>query len=331
MQPLRTGTIRRPAIKSSGALPCPIPTQRWIYRPKMIDVAIFAFNRPDYLQNCVDSVRRNIPGVRIRIYDDASDDPKQLGYLQTLGEEAVLRSSTDKDRHGGLYANMNAALAGAVHDHLLMLQDDMQVVRLVSPDDLDQIRTIFAEDEARHFLGPLFMKADRMRRFRRELTPDRRLRTYVSPATHPKDKKHCLSFFDVHIAHVPRLRAANWFYENGEGGSAAKARDQFGAMPVMADPIAFFCPEVPFFRSRERKTLASRIAGRFVGKNLKAFTDMSAEEVKELKARDLSVWPIAEKFLRPTDPRVVRPFVYKDVKARLWLYALHKIEQRLRR
>jgi hypothetical protein len=100
---------------------------------------------------------------------------------------------------------------------------------------------------------------------------------------------------------------------------------------VLADPIAFFCPEVPFFRNRDKKTLASRIAGRFVGRHLKSFHDMTADEVARMKARELAVWPVAENFLRTTDPSVVRPFVYKDVKARVWLYLLHKIEQLLRR
>jgi hypothetical protein len=297
----------------------------------MLDVAIFAFNRPDYLRNCVESVRRNIPGARIRVHDDASDDPAQIAYLESLGAEAVRRTAAEKARHGGLYANMTAALAGAEHEHILMLQDDMQVVRPVGSDDLDRIHALFAADPARAFVGPLFMKAERMRRFRRELCPDRRARAYVSPPGHPRDAKHCLSYFDVHLAHVGRLRAAGWVYDAaGEGPIAARARELFGPMPVMADPIAFFCPEVPFFRHRDKKTIAARIAARFVGQGLKAFHDMTPAEVAALKARDLSVWPVAEDFLTPTDPRTRRPFVYKDVKARLWLYALHKIEQRLR-
>lgn len=296
----------------------------------MIDVAIFAFNRPDYLRNCVDSVRRNIPGARLRVFDDASDDPGQRAYLATLAEEAVLRDSADIHRHGGLYANMNAALASARHDHILMLQDDMQVVRPLDGQDLARIADLYAADPVRAFVGPIFMKAGRMRRFRRELRADTPHRCYVSSEQAPRDGKRCLSYFDVHLAHVGRLRAAGWVYDAaGEGTMGNRARELFGAMPMMADPFAFFCPEVPFFRNRDKKTFAARIAGRFVGRNLKAFHDMTTEEVAALRRRDLSVWPIAEAFLRPTDPRVVRPFVYKDVKARLWLYALHKIEQRL--
>ena len=226
---------------------------------------------------------------------------------------------------------MNAALADAQHEHILMLQDDMQVVRPMSSDDMERIREIFSEDPTRAFVGPLFMKAERIRRFRRELRPDYRSRSYVSNPKDTHDKKRCLSYFDVHLAHIPRLRAKNWVYDaNGEGTIAAKARDVFGPMPMMADPFVFFCPEVPFFRHRDKKTLAARIAGKILGHKLKTFHDMTPAEVEAMKARDLSVWPVAEDFLRPTDPRTRRPFVYKDVKARLWLYVLHKAEQRLR-
>lgn len=297
----------------------------------MLDVAIFAFNRPDCLRNCVESIRRNIPTARIRVYDDASDDPEQIKYLASLGSAVVYRTASDQARHGGLYANMNAALADAKHEHILMLQDDMQVVRPISCDDMDRIHEIFSKDPSRAFVGPLFMKAERMRRFRRELRADYQARYYVSEPKDAHDKKKCLSYFDVHLAHVTRLRAKQWVYDvNGEGAITTRARNVFGPMPMMADPFVFFCPEVPFFRHRDKKTLAARIASQVLGHGLKSFYDMSSAEVAALKARDLSVWPVAEDFLRPTDPRTRRPFVYKDVKARLWLYVLHKAEQRLR-
>lgn len=297
----------------------------------MIDVAIFSFNRPDYLRNCVESVRRNMPQARLRVYDDASDDPDMLAYLDTLGDFLVRRPDVRGDRHGGLYANMTRALSGAQNEVILMLQDDMQVVRPVSDEDIEHILHVFSTYKRAAFIGPLFMKADRIRRFRRELVPEPRNRVYCSPQDRAKDRKTCLSYFDVHIGHVPRLRDHNWVYlAEGEGPIGDRARELFGPMPVMADPLAFFCPEVPFYRNRSKKTLASRLADQVVGGALKAYHDLTEGQVSALKARDLSIWPVAEDFLTPTDPRVRRPFVYKDVKARHWLYALHKIEQALR-
>lgn len=294
----------------------------------MIEIAVFSYNRPDYLKNAVDSIRRHMPGARLRVYDDCSDDPAMLRYLSSLGELVVRREVALHDRHGGLYANMNHALRDAERPFLLMLQDDMQVVRPFDADDQGSLDKLFASNSKMAFVCPLFMKGDRKRRFHRELVPDAGHRAYISPVLAEPSSKNTLSYFDVHIAHVSRLRAAGWQYlEAGEGSSRDRARAQFGAMPMMGDPFVFFCPEVPFFRNRGQ-SLAARFAGRIVGRHVKSFVDMSETDVAAFKARDLAVWPFAEDFLTPRDPRVVRPFVYKDVNARFWLNALHKIEQK---
>jgi glycosyltransferase involved in cell wall biosynthesis len=296
----------------------------------MIEVAIFAYNRPDYLKNAVDSVLRHIPGARLRIYDDCSDEPAMLAYLSSLGEIVVRREVASHDRHGGLYANMNRALNGAERPLLLMLQDDMQVVRQFDAKDLEALDRLFGSNPKMAFVCPLFMKADRKRRFRRELVPDLELRAYISPPVAEMTSKNCLSYFDVHIAHVDRLRAAGWQYlQEGEGQIRDSARVLFGAMPMLGDPCVFFCPEVPFFRHREQ-SLAARIASKYIGRHVKSFVDMTESDTTKLRSRDLAVWPFAEDFLTPNDANVVRPFVYKDVNARLWLYALHKIEQWVR-
>jgi glycosyltransferase involved in cell wall biosynthesis len=293
----------------------------------MIEVAIFSYNRPDYLKNAIASVHRHMPAARLRIYDDCSDAPEMLDYLLTLGDIVVRRDAPSHDRHGGLYANMNRALSDAECAFLMMMQDDMQVVRPFDAGDLATLDRLFTRNPNRAFVCPMFMKADRKRRFRRELVPDADLRAYLSPTVAAMTSKNCLSYFDVHIAHVGRLRAAGWQYlAEGEGHIRDRARAQFGAMPMMGDPFLFFCPEVPFFRHREQ-SIAAGLAGRFVGRDVKSFVDMTESDTAKLKSRDLSVWPFAEDFLTPNDPKVVRPFVYKDVNARLWLYALHKMEQ----
>jgi GT2 family glycosyltransferase len=40
-----------------------------------LEIAIFSYNRGAYLENCVNSVLRNMPGVHFNVYDDGSDDP----------------------------------------------------------------------------------------------------------------------------------------------------------------------------------------------------------------------------------------------------------------
>jgi hypothetical protein len=50
--------------------------------------------------------------------------------------------SAGDDRHGGYYNNMQAALDATQADHLLMLQDDLQVVWPFDSNDLSRIDQI---------------------------------------------------------------------------------------------------------------------------------------------------------------------------------------------
>lgn len=296
------------------------------WKVEMIEVAIFSYNRVDYLRNCVESVRRNLPQAKLRIFDDGSDDPAMLSYLMTLKAEVVRAEATDQARHGGLYRNMQRAFETATSEFLLLLQDDTQIVRPVDTEDEASIARIFEANESRAFVSVLFMKAARMRRFRRELSPYGDEGLYrTARGISDKNFARRLAYFDVTLCHVARLRAANWVFKPSERGNVECARRLFEDMPVMKAPFVFFCPEVPFFRNRS-KTYGARLALRVVGSDLKCFYDLDPGTVARLKERPLEDWPIAENWLTPTNPKVKRPFVFKDVSARWWLSALHKIE-----
>ena len=72
----------------------------------LLTVAIMSYNRPDYLRNCVDSVHRHLPGARILVMDDASDDPVQQAELR--------RAAADRQRvaHSALAGHRCHRLAG---------------------------------------------------------------------------------------------------------------------------------------------------------------------------------------------------------------------------
>lgn len=292
----------------------------------LLEVAVFSFNRGAWLENCVASVRRNMAQARLRVYDDNSDDPDTLAVLGRLGDIVNRAEPAGQARHGGLYANMQQALDQTQGDFLMFLQDDMQVVRPVGQDDIAGIARIFDSDPRIGFVAPIFMKGARMNRYRGKLTPEPDLRIYRPD---PEDAAS-IAYFDTALAHVARLREAGWRFQPSEAQNVTQARRLFGPMPWLADPFSFFCPEVPIFRNRAR-TLAARLAPRITGGGVKAFHDIGPEAARTFKTRGLEVWPEAEDFLTPLDRSVRRPFIYKDVKARWWLNALHRLEKALRR
>ena len=297
----------------------------------LIEVAVFSYNRGGYLKNCVQSVLDCMPGAKIVIYDDNSTDPATLATLADLaasGIKVVLPSDQASERHGGLYRNMQAALENAERNWLMLVQDDMQVVRRFDADDVAQIEYCFASDEKIAFICPFFVMGIRSRRYGRLLRPSAHGRFYEPSERALADLSHKkLAYFDVSLANVSRLRSSGWSYVSGEGINAAKARRDYAFMPFMGDPFLFFCPEVPFYRNR-RQNFASRVAARVVGTDVKVLREMKPDEIARLRARDLRMLPVAEDWLQPVNPKVRRPFVYKDVAARWWLYAFHKFEQR---
>lgn len=294
----------------------------------VLEVAIFAYNRKTYLENAFNSVRRNLPEARVTVYDDGSDAPDMLAYLEEISDHVFRVEKSPNDRHGGLYRNMQAALDRAEAPYLLMMQDDTQIVRRVGNADVAAIDTLFQTDEGRGFVTPLFMKGEHIDRFRKLLTPDATGLGYAMRLDLPeREERRRIVFYDVSIAHVGRLREARWNFADAEGRNIEQARKLFSNMPFLRDPFLFFCPEVPFFRNRSQYWAAELASRRHVPA---FFEQMQGGREAELLGRSIEDWPVAEMWLKPTRP-VKRPFVFKDVQAHLGLYALYKIEQLFRR
>lgn len=295
-----------------------------------LTVAVFSFNRGNYLRNCLESIGRNMPFAKVLVFDDGSTEPETLDVLADFAGPVILPETIGKTKHGGLYHNMQMALDHCDTELLCFLQEDMQIVRPVAKEELLEMRKILGATPGRAFLHPVFMKSVRMRRFRRRLDPDPTCRAYVGPKNGAQGWDDRIAYFDVCIADVDRLRTEGWKFVLGEHDNVLQARNMFADMPLLGDPFAFYCPEVPIFRNR-RQSLSARLAAHVSGHDVKSFHNLTAEETTRLKARDLSDWPMAEEWLRPVNPKVRRPFVYKDVKTRLWLNVLHRLEQALRR
>lgn len=290
----------------------------------MIEVAIFSYNRLFYLKNALHSVHRNLPDARVRIYDDGSE---QSEMKQFLSEHSNLIGTSSKlldSKHGGLYANMQSALNEAKEDYLIFMQDDTQIARKVEPDDLEAIDRAFDAFPKAAFLSVMFLKGEKKRRYKKVLRADDDNHLYRSKSL---EDGIVQSYYDVVLGNVPRLRAAGWKFENTEVANMTLASELFGEMPIMRNPIMFFCPEVPFFRDRKQSFAARILAKR--RKINPVFHDMADEEITRLKRRDLSIFPYAEDWLKPTLQGLRRPFVFKDVKANLWLNLLYAIETKL--
>lgn len=289
-----------------------------------LEVAIFSYNRGKYLQNCIESIAGNLPGVKFTVFDDHSDEKETVEYLASLGNKVVLGSDGSGTRHGNLYKNMQMALEQSSKRFLLLLQDDIQVVRPVDKHGMACITAIF-DDPDIAFLRPQFMKLGDGERNISLLEPSNKVRAYI-PKLEFKEGTFGHAYCDVVLCDVPKLKKAAWTFLEGERANQIQAHGIFKYMPFMADSFIFYCPEVPCYRNKKLFLASKMVQNKLHGK-ISKFKSLSIEENINFISRGINIWPIAESFLEATNKEVVKPFVYQDYQKSLLLQNIYRVER----
>jgi glycosyltransferase involved in cell wall biosynthesis len=293
-------------------------------------IAILSYNRGGYLLNCVDSCLRNMPGCAVRIYDDQSDDPATAGALKIARDRGceVISSETvlDKERHGGLYANMQRALADCDSPYLVYLQDDTQIVRRVDGPTIALIAETFTDADVAFIRSQFFKQMD-MHRFRAHF-PEQIRGDILEPIGRYRDCDIDHAYCDIMIADARKLKAAGWTFRPNERANQILARSLFKFMPYLRHPFVFYCPEVPSYRDR-KLYLASRIVQKSRNGRIVRLNDLDGDRLEAFLNRPQSEFPIAEDWLTADLPDVIRPFVFQDYSRTRWLTVLYKVESRL--
>ncbi len=290
-----------------------------------LEIAIFSYNRGEYLRNCVTSVLRNMPNVPFQIFDDGSDDPLTVAYLQSLGEQVRPMKSASDDRHGGYYNNMQFALQTCQSDYLLMLQDDLQIVRPFGLPDLVKMHGLFEHNPDVAFISPLFMKGSKRAYFQQRYRADDTLRCYRWQADPTETSKVPQKYADIALLHVGRLRERGWQFSSSEEGNGISANALWGDMIQAAEPWVFYVPEEPAYRGRVL-TFGAKLAAKMSGNQVKAFHDMRPQAALAFEQRPLSVYPFAEDFVHTIDPTVRKPYKFNVYRTRWLPLILNKLE-----
>jgi hypothetical protein len=266
-----------------------------------------------------------MPGIGWTVYDDGSDEPETVSYLKSLGQAVRHMKSAGDDRHGGYYNNMQAALDATQSDYLLMLQDDLQVVRPFDSNDLSRIDQIFDQSPTTAFISPLFMKGSKRAYFQKRYQPDSGLRCYRWSADPEETGKVPQKYADIAVLHVGRLRQSGWRFERSEEANGALADRLFGDMVQVAEPWVFYVPEEPAYRGRVL-TFGAKLAVKMSGNKVKSFKDMSQQTSLAFAQRALSAYPFAEDFVDTVDPAVRKPYKFNAYRTRWLPLVLNKLE-----
>ena len=291
---------------------------------------VFSFNRGRFLRNCIDSIERCAPDARIAVFDDNSYDEDTLVVLKQLSARyPVMGSAGGHSRKlGGLYGNMQAAMEYAGNEELVcFLQDDMQLVRRVSGEELAQLRSVFATHPALAFLQPCFLKGSNRQRDQESLVLDSETGCYFRNG----GRQSAGLYFSAVSVFIPRrLMEAGWHFDSSEPLNDLQARKHFGPIGHLAMPFAMYLPDVPAYRGKV-KTLALRIAEKVTNVGYYPFRTMTDDEANAFLQRSLDVLPVAEDFLTCLDGNPKKPWVYYALQGRPILKKLNVAELALRR
>lgn len=297
---------------------------------RKLTICIFSYNRGRFLKNCVDSITACIPDADIVIFDDHSNDPETVEYLQNASAsfEVVGPREAGKIKHGGLYHNMNTALELLSDRSMLcFLQDDTQVVRPVSPTELDAIRVAFNKNPALGFIHPCFIRGI-------DLTKRK-----VVPVTGPTPEfffrqdtgqSAGIHYSDLIVFDPSRLVNAGWTFFQSEPANNQQAKTLFGMMAYMWRPFAMWLPEVPAYRGKN-KTLGLRLAERKKQVGFYPFSLLEIDDVESLPESGSGKLPIAEEYLQchPHSPR--EPWTYNPLTGLRFFKQLNNLEVAFRR
>jgi len=266
----------------------------------MLDVYVFSYNRPQYLENCLASIQRHSPGARVRVLDDDSSDPGVAEVLERWREHhsvcLIPRGVTTSGLHGGLYNNMQRAFETGVSEGVelaLYIQDDMQLVRDITDFDIDNAKRYFAATRNTIELHVSYFKEMYRLNNKDGFEFDNRSKIYLSRAAR-RTSPH--TFCDVGFFHFGRMKELSFSFVQGEGENAKKTLDSSFVMACYAYPFMMNLP-FPSTEHFRKKHLLLRAAEWWVQAGFYPYEPMSPEKVASLFERDVETLPEAEDYL----------------------------------
>lgn len=296
----------------------------------VLQFVIFGFNRGHFLAHCVESIERCAPHCPVTIFDDDSDDPQTRQVLEKLAARyRIVRPSREpgsNSKHGGLYANMEAALSLLDDDSLMCsLQDDMQLVRPLREREIESIAALINDKPGRGFLHHAFMKgAERQNTL---INYDKTDGVYYAERPGSSAGQY---YSDIFIAHVGGLRKAGWHFLPREAHNEQQARGLFTPMAHLRDPFTAWLPAATAWRGK-RRTWALRQGEKVNRCGFHPLHILDTDQDARFIDRDPTQLPFAEDWLALKGEPLPQPWIYHPLQNSRWLKWLNSAELKLRK
>lgn len=291
---------------------------------------VFSYNRGPFLENCIRSIEACAPQCKLTVIDDGSDDKETCEVLERVSSRHRVISKTAETGHklGGLYANMQVAYELSDDDELIcFLQDDTQMVRRLSDEDIRGFRACFEAEPKLGFISPAFVRGFSLRR-----EADRDFRFDEDSGLwfwYPRRRSTGTWFSALLIADPRRLREVNWKFEVGESTNNRQAAKIFCRMGRLRAPFSMWLPNGRAYRGKQ-KSLALRFGEWWRRCGVYPLEIMSDEEAAELQSAEPPRLPVAEECLRVNGAKLKAPWTYDPMQGASLLKLLDRIERKLR-
>ncbi|MCW8126805.1 glycosyltransferase family 2 protein [Microbulbifer halophilus] len=294
-------------------------------------IFVFSYNRGPFLDNCIRSIEECAPDCRLTVIDDGSDDGETRAVLERIGERHRVISKTADSGHklGGLYANMQAAYELAGEDELIcFLQDDTQMVRRLTAEDIRAFEQYFEREPKLGFISPAFVRGISLKH-----AADRDFRFDKASDLwfwYPKKRSTGTWFSALLIASTRRLRQVNWQFEVGESVNNRQAGKVFCRMGRLRAPFAMWLPNGRAYRGKQ-KSLALRFGEWRRRCGIYPLELMGAADVAKLQAAEPPRLPVAEEILQLRGGvRLKVPWTYDPMQGASLLKLLDRLERKLK-
>lgn len=274
-------------------------------------VFVFSYNRGRYLRNCLASIARHMAGADVLVMDDDSDDPEVHNAVtehQGLARLVSTRARAGDAYLGGLYGNMQHALElSRDQSVVLFLQDDMQIVRDLGPEDMAHWERYFSSHSNTFQLHACFVKRKQVKSGRRLVDIDRDVPVYWRTLESGRR-----SYFSaIGVFHVERMRALDWRFEPSEGENNRKVRESGLSMGMTPWPFMMWLPNAESAKFR-RRGLLHRFAEWRAGVGFYPYRPLTGEKLEWLLQRPLEELPVAEELLEPQGLDPGREWLFAD-------------------
>lgn len=273
-------------------------------------IFIFHFNRGEFLENLIKSVEKH-SSAPVVIFDDRSDDIVSIKILDKLSAKyEIIRPDLDRSterRTGGLHANMSEALVIAEKrgvEFALMMQDDMQIVRDITDEDIKTIRLAYKRPMASFGIVTSFFKKSRSIKMEKSTINIASKDIYEISYPVENDKPLFESYADTGFFSVRKYKSLTEKLLTGEENNQNALRALDVRLGFLTKPFMHFTPMPISFRSRARGWRA-KLSDKIAGAGVHTIASIDGETLQELFDRDPQVIPYAENFLTaPTLPPV---------------------------